>query len=88
MSAERKHTPGPWMVRKLSYGCRVVGPENSGGARNLIAETTLEQEPDARLIAAAPELLGACKAVLAQLHSLNKTNVLVEEAIAKAEGRG
>ena len=46
--------------------------------------------PDARLIAAAPDLLAACKAYLDMAHDLSDVdavNAQIEAAIAKAEGQ-
>jgi hypothetical protein len=55
-----QHTPGPWKVRKSPHGrrylCVQIGKDE--------AYTTLELEPaDARLIAAAPDLLAALEAI-------------------------
>ena len=90
-----KHTPGPWNVKDSDT---VVGP-----AGNVVAEccgysdkaTTPEQqaqggrESNARLIAAAPELLEACRLiVLAYGHMDDLTNPYVaaaRAAIRKAE---
>jgi len=77
-----RHTPGPWSVKDSDT---VVGP-----AGNVVAEccgysvkaTTPEQqsqggrEANARLIAAAPELLTACKAA----------NLLIEYLRARLRG--
>lgn len=60
-----KHTPGPW--RKAGYSI-VKG----SGHRHVIADTYMQSnikitEANARLIAAAPELLSACKDVMAMI---------------------
>lgn len=91
------YTPGPWMVRHRQHGCIYIGSE-----RSLVAITSMgvdgenedEQvrEADARLIAAAPELLEAlklCERALeirdteAEMHAAKEARRI----IAKAEGR-
>jgi hypothetical protein len=87
-----KHTPGPWKVRASPHGkryaCVQIGRDE--------AYTTLELEPaDARLIAAAPELLEALKAIRdhtfvdaegPELRAQNELNYRrAVEAIARAE---
>lgn len=85
-----KHTPGPWRaapqpgqtvgVHRFTH-CVMVGDDS-------LADTLTE--PDAHLIASAPDLLAACKAVL---QGLELTGAYGSEwartlraAIAKAEG--
>jgi hypothetical protein len=77
-SAERKeggvsHTPGPWVVedsRKLPKRLRqniIMVVAEKGGMPGLIVNQgaiTKEDEANARLIAAAPDLLAALKRVL------------------------
>jgi hypothetical protein len=77
-----KHTPGPWnwegsSVRIPNYHTLVI----------------LDKKPDARLIAAAPDLLFSLKALTLFLKDRTETshllNVAMEQAraaIAKAEG--
>ena len=96
-----EHTPGPWKygVRRdgsmwLSLGNPEKGPHYQG---DLVAS-----EADARLIAAAPDLLAACEVVVAFLDRLEDGDesllrirqrvhaplrAALEPAIAKAEGR-
>lgn len=97
-----KHTTGPW---KIAYG----GAEGDGyfsiGSKEKI-KTICESSPypdqfdeelraNARLIAAAPDLLGACKKALAHLAALDgesapynvRVRISLREAIAKAEGK-
>ena len=65
-----QHTPGPWMLSaRLDEGYRVHGVE---GMIDAIADLDEWAEPgeteaNARLIAAAPELLAACRRVLASI---------------------
>ena len=56
------HTPGPWRARQDGYGWDVVAtdPEEHAEAGDLYSVTGgTMPEPDARLIAAAPEMLEA-----------------------------
>ncbi|HSW34698.1 MAG TPA: hypothetical protein VLH36_13890 [Steroidobacteraceae bacterium] len=104
------HTPGPWVVevcrgphdrdcglsimqRLPAYRgevAHVADAENIGGI------TVAERNANARLIAAAPDLLEACQTVLAGFDrgiavDANTVNGLVaarlRSAVAKAEGR-
>ena len=68
-----RHTRGPWATEPhgtLSTH-QIFGPPFADGIRRLIAQTVpvdvtpAEHAANAALIAAAPELLEACKAVLA-----------------------
>lgn len=61
MSAQ--HTPGPWTFRK-NYG-QTLDLLAAGGATSILNNARLmNQEPNARLIAAAPDLLEAlCNAL-------------------------
>lgn len=90
--SEEKHTPGPWETGGYTITAR--------GGRMLIAKLYRAQAQDdfksdanARLIAAAPDLLTACRHLTGQLALLAKdpsTNPWVKQglaAIAKAEGR-
>jgi len=99
------HTPGPWEVdREQGGGGRFVRDRH----RTLIADAFHKTVPideraaNARLIAAAPELLAALKAYVewfggAHVHGCPAddtcdcpgaaVNALVNNALAKAEGR-
>lgn len=74
--ADAKHTPGPWVIWGLNSktGDLTIGIANETGPKKHIAELCWPkdeaQEPggptgldDARLIAAAPDLLAALKAL-------------------------
>lgn len=103
-TVEAKHTPGPWKfetVRTSCGLCHTVGPFPSpkswrqdkpshacvyddyppdGGSPELVA--------NARLMAAAPDMLAALKAVRAHMPDYPDTIWQnVDEAIARAEGR-
>ena len=93
------HTPGPW---KVLADTRTGAVDVWSGARFVCtvgvpgASGDESIEPDAALIAAAPDLLAACKAALSLVESLPydptdrqtlRINDQIEAAIAKAEGR-
>lgn len=92
---ESKHTPGPWKVGSVAKTAgitvwRGTPPINNDYARICRNVRNLE---DARLIAAAPELLEACKEVEAWWLREGKENFvgapvgifMLRAAIAKAE---
>lgn len=94
----KKHTPGPWII--YGKGCAVYNAELKKviahtafkGTATPIIEVTEEIAANARLIAAAPELLLGCKEALAVLLENTKvrnlkTESFLREIIAKAEGR-
>jgi len=64
------HTPGPWIVRDHPTQDIYIGPTNDGGAPSVaivprrISRTPGEHNANARLIAAAPELLEALTRLL------------------------
>ena len=61
------HTPGPWIVRDMPTAQRYIGPSNDGGAPSVAFVLTRVNVPDerldadARLVAAAPDLLEALR---------------------------
>ena len=103
-----KHTPGPW---EASADCMEISP--SSGPKSHVELARIvgpgegssyysydEATANARLIAAAPELLAACKAAVNALRSCQWGNCsprqvksianaaeAAEAAISKAEGR-
>lgn len=89
-----KHTPGPWKLvrdgQEPSDGWLLVQfREWSVYSEPMHGDSIGTQESDARLIAAAPEMLAALKAVLPVMrrrHLAYSLVIAVEEAIAKAEG--
>jgi hypothetical protein len=94
------HTPGPWMVEphadddEVVYVCANYTVRDGVTRATWIAECDLqdgnlpENHANARLIAAAPDLLKACKAAIAELITdLSQTADYLRAAIAKAEGR-
>jgi hypothetical protein len=99
--AETRHTPGPWRVNGFNKrGDRVVGDLDGGVANVYCEEDSVRADPigeaNAHLIAAAPDLLDACKLAHSYFHNregrdladlgLDASKALTS-AIAKAEGR-
>lgn len=106
MSESSKHTPGPWNTggsvhAKVVYAqCVPIARTDAGdsydwlpGKRFLYEETA---NANARLIAAGPELLEACKRLLKFVEKTGKHPITISgqptcielgiDAIAKAEG--
>lgn len=100
-----KHTPGPWWLGRdpCHYDSltSISGGSDSNGGIRSVAEVgghdVDEAEANARLIAAAPDLLAACEAALVQVTRDNDergvptnehrgTQWMLEAAIAKAKG--
>jgi len=90
-----KHTPGPWMVS--SNGAAVVDTATHGQELIIVQERGVDSEANARLIAAAPELLEAAIRAEELLSSVtdiaselapfqNTALRLLRAAIAKAGG--
>lgn len=98
------HTPGPWSIGEINDywtdSISIVEPDGAaiacttrGGGFAYEAPDALAGErapalPNARLIAAAPELLDACKAALndRMFKDWPEIATLLMAAIAKAEG--
>ena len=94
------HSPGPWTAKYLpQHRMRVIQDENIS-----ICDIALwnvdydEQMANARLIAAAPELLASCRSLIEALELIGRDHavwwphdgdlvVRARAAIAKAEGR-
>lgn len=68
--ARPNHTPAPWHVRKTNTGTFIAGPRpgDPGYFVQMIGGMVAREsrEADARLIAAAPEMLAALRLVRAQ----------------------
>ena len=84
------HTPGPWTVVAIDWA-------ETGNARFEIKGIRRTGMADARLIAAAPEMLAALQAVLAEIEGLDRPHSTdswllshlahqVRAAIAKVKG--
>ena len=93
-----KHTPGPWIGAGPSFGDPlprytteiVTEREDEDGAATSICELPFhhhddENEANARLIAAAPELLETCKVALGII-GFGAEHDQISAAIAKATG--
>jgi hypothetical protein len=77
------HTPGPWVGYQIDReGWAVVRLSESTAAYGAIGQD------NARLIAAAPDLLAACQALLAMESDEDADNAaeLIRDAIEKATG--
>ncbi len=87
------HTPGPWSVQFVIDGAfQIMGTEQGDecviAARNEFPDRHAEFAANARLIAAAPDLLAACKAASNAMFRVDlDTHDKLRAAIAKAEGR-
>jgi hypothetical protein len=88
-----KHTPGPWEIKKMNRDMKVnYQPVYvlMGSDRCLCVSTTPEGDADAKLIAAAPDLLEALDFLLAVVTGANGdkqgAKKMAVTAIAKAVG--
>lgn len=78
--AKTTHTPGPWVCAAKTPDMIRIGPENQpmdNGYAFLADIHGRERESNARLIAAAPDLLAACK---------EATNIRVPLQVAESLG--
>ena len=98
MAEQCKHTPAPWRYHKSEHDHDFIitgSNENGGSVLPILGRThnfPNNNEANARLIAAAPELLEALKQTLEAMESaafeIDDPRILIaREAIAKAEGR-
>ena len=85
------HTPGPWHKRNVTeiWGGpdkHIASTKNRSMDNGLISH---EIDANARLIAAAPEMLEALKAarVVVEADGARATLSIIDAAIAKAEGK-
>lgn len=88
------HTPGPWRIdRPLGYWA--IGPNphaDDGQVLRLYTKPYGEDEANARLIAASPDLLAACKELASRFEKTGEAWMsdpawqAARAAIAKAEG--
>lgn len=97
MSEQTKHTPGPWEQNVELVGGRVN--HQIIGNHQIIADvypsqpSQTELMANARLIAAAPELLEVCKFAYNELSGTPRPEMLLmlreqlKQAIAKATGK-
>ena len=85
-----KHTPGPWTAEQDPNS--IMSDEWCIGAQGQIDMVAVCSERDARLIAAAPDLLAALKTVVANAPDpycaiTRYIDAQCRAAIAKAEGK-
>ena len=94
---KQQHTPGPWFVEDnptIFPAVQVSGFEDSGNRHLQVVIYSNSQEEDARLIAAAPDLLEAlimcCQSMSSVLPDFNPFDQAAYDkaraAIAKATG--
>jgi len=79
-----KHTPGPWIVMLSEDKPYAILPAGRHGTICQFSDVYMDQEANARLIAAAPDLLEACEEALPYCDGLIQE--MVERAIAKVKG--
>ncbi len=88
-----KHTPGPWRWWETVGGARVAG-HPADGSKNFVCDVLIPERDvsfmdNARLIAAAPDLLAALQAIISHDRHLLPNPWRIEaaiSAIAKATG--
>ncbi len=97
-----EHTPGPWITQRDNYIAKILVPTGRNGCRVVYAEygdvayigpfDDDNGNSNARLIAAAPDLLAVARKAMAAIDentTFQSTGALIEEfraAVAKAEG--
>lgn len=90
---DAKHTPGPWTAERTPasayWDWTVIAPSGKGRVMQIGIDTD-NTEADARLIAAAPDLLEALQAIVARVNGGSSYRMgadvdgLARAAIAKA----
>lgn len=108
MTTQSKHTPGPWAISKINQRIDIISADTLS-AKKLSKESNSgfiiaecfgddDKEANARLIAAAPELLEALQRLVTEASvsvykyrpdadNVHKAVCLAKTAIAKAEGK-
>jgi len=90
--SESKHTPGPWDALSHDFGRTKVWEVVAGPKADTVVELSLfsqNAEHDAKLIAAAPDMLQACEMALQDMVRwgiFGPGRKAVENAIKKAKG--
>ena len=81
-----QHTPGPWRIGQLDAlgGIPIVAPTPAYIVATVYVTEDVNEQANARLIEAAPELLAACLSCVAVLHPLLGETGPCAEAWAKA----
>jgi hypothetical protein len=84
-----EHTWGPWTADIESYRVKIVAGERYIARLGAEGDYREEQIANARLMASAPDLLAACKMLLAELcNDITPACDAGRAAIIKAEGGG
>jgi len=92
MKTNTQHTPGPWLINTLEvvpfsiHAHRGCVAEVSRGTMNEVKAD--EIEANARLIAAAPDLLEALQQIVKIAHRGDGDNRPIDSARARGEGVG
>jgi hypothetical protein len=84
-----KHTPGPWKVGPTNLGNEIFIQDHRDIGITLVFPRTDKPDPikaNARLIAAAPDLLAACESALVMWAGDDIKLETIRQAIAKARG--
>ena len=84
------HTPGPWSAVEEGVYCSagpVVARVDGRGFEQYAPRDHQERDANARLIAAAPDLLSALKSVVSLSDRKHEAWDAAKAAIKKAEGR-
>ena len=88
-----EHTPGPWMVRNAGERRKTMIYTDRGSIAHVVKQGLPTDEPNALLIAAAPELLAALRWAEESLGGWpadaeqSKCRATVRSSIRKATGR-
>ena len=95
--SQQQHTPGPWKTKGMPCGIDIVAyaPDQEHHhvtiAVVLGGNTQEEERSNAYFVAAAPDLLEACKSALLNVCAAHgfpsKVSQQIMKAIVKAEGR-
>ena len=97
MNSKKKHSRGPWSIKKSSFEgiVTITTPNFKSGIINLVRVNDTEKykaifKKDCALISASPLLLRACKAALKALECISEgvaeEKFLLKRAIKKAKG--
>jgi len=92
-----EHTPGPWLISTIQGEDALMVGGDDGSL--VVADIRTDHkggvpEANAALVAASPDLLAVCEAVLASIHDPDfddyfdgaRIEVMLKKAIAKARG--
>ena len=93
MTDTAKHTPGPWEANKRGIGSHgqfdgyeIQTTATKEDFSKTVVEPAIMKNADARLIAAAPELLEALEAIAMTQEGKEDMRSIARAAIAKARG--